>query len=123
VIHRANETNSGTAVKWNFSMVNLIVLGILFGIVGCAERGQRQIGDPAKINQIQKGVSTKASIKALFGDPEGMYFLENGDETWNYSYNPPVIGETAKMLGLQSRFLTVTFDNNGIVKAYGIHGS
>ena len=68
------------------SVVNFLALGIfiLFSTVGCAERGQRQIGDPAKISQIQKGVSTKASIEALFDDPDGMYFSENGDETWNY---------------------------------------
>jgi outer membrane protein assembly factor BamE (lipoprotein component of BamABCDE complex) len=125
VIRRANETNSGTAVKLKASVVNLIVLGIfiLFSTVGCAERGQRQIADPAKISQIQKGVSIKASIKALFGDPDGMNFLEHGDETWDYFYTPPVTGKTAQMLGLQSRYLTVTFDTNGIVKAYGIHGS
>jgi outer membrane protein assembly factor BamE (lipoprotein component of BamABCDE complex) len=107
------------------SMTRVLAVGILiFGTAGCAERGERQIADPGRISQIQKGVSTKASIKALFGEPEGMYFSEDGDEVWAYTYTAPVIGKTALMLGIKAfRQLSVTFDKNGILKAYGTYGS
>ena len=107
------------------SMTRVLAVGILiFGTAGCAERGERQIADPGRIGQIQKGVSTKASIKALFGEPEGTNFSENGDEAWTYTYTAPVVGKTAKMLGIESfRYLSVTFDKNGILKAYATYGS
>jgi hypothetical protein len=106
-------------------MTGILAVGILiFGTAGCAERGERQIADPGRISQIQKGVSTKASIKVLFGEPEGMNFSENGDEVWTYTYTAPVVGKTAQMLGIDSfRYLSVTFDKNGILKAYATYGA
>ena len=53
-----------------------------------------------------------------------MNFSENGDEVWTYTYTAPVVGKTAQMLGIESfRYLSVTFDKNGILKAYATYGS
>jgi hypothetical protein len=53
-----------------------------------------------------------------------MNFSENGDEAWTYAYTAPVVGKTAKMLGIESfRYLSVTFDKNGILKAYATYGA
>jgi hypothetical protein len=71
------------------SMTHALVAALLsLGVAAClgAEGGKKQITDPSKISQIQKGVSTKASIKAAFGDPPNIDFAENGDEVWSYFY-------------------------------------
>jgi len=102
--------------------------------VGCygTESGQKQITDQSKIGQIQKGVSTKNSIRAAFGAPEGIDFGANGDEVWSYSYlnasmDPtsyiPVLGMFAFGGSSQSSALTVTFDDKSFVKAYSINNS
>ena len=112
---------------------NYAAAGILIsGVAGClgAESGQKQITDPGKISQIQKGVSTKASIRAAFGLPGGIEYASNGDEIWSYSYanvsvNPatfvPVIGIFAGGETSQSSALMVHFDTQGIVRSYGVH--
>jgi hypothetical protein len=59
------------------SLAHALVAAILsIGVAACfgAEGGQKQITDPSKISQIQKGVSTKASIKAAFGEPQNIDF-------------------------------------------------
>jgi hypothetical protein len=104
---------------------------LLVSAVSCAptETGQKQLSDPTKISQIQKGVSTKANIKAAFGDPEGIDFEANGDEVWTYSYskssiNPanliPVVDIVHHADPMQFVALTVSFDNRGLVKAYSV---
>jgi hypothetical protein len=111
---------------------HLFFVGVLIGLAGClgTEYGQKQISDPARVSQIQKGVTTKGDITAAFGEAEGKSFLENGDEEWTYSYlnsssSPlnfvPVVGMVAGGATVQSSSLTVTFDKRGIVKAYAVH--
>jgi hypothetical protein len=115
------------------SLGRVIAAGILMGaVIGCnpTEFGQKQISDPSKIGQIQKGVSTKASIKAAFGDPQGIDFQANGDEIWSYSYskssiNPanliPVVDIVHHVDPSQTTGLSVTFDDRGFVKAYSVN--
>jgi hypothetical protein len=117
------------------SLRGLIVAALLVsGIVGCygTESGQKQITDQSKIGQIQKGVSTKASIRAAFGAPEGTDYAANGDEVWTYSYvnasmDPasyiPVVGMFAFGGTTQTSALTVSFDNRGVVRAYSVDNS
>lgn len=117
----------------NKLLVSVITTSLLvIGVGGCVGTvgGEKQITDPGKISQIQKGVSTKASIRAAFGDPEGTSFEANGDEIWTYSYvntsvNPatyvPIVGVFAGGTTVQSSGLVVTFDDRGIVKAYAIN--
>jgi outer membrane protein assembly factor BamE (lipoprotein component of BamABCDE complex) len=119
-------------VKHTKLLVSVITTSLLMiGVGGCVgtEGGERQITDPGKISQIEKGVSTKASIRAAFGAPEGTSFEANGNEIWTYSYvntsvTPatyvPIVGVFAGGTNVQSSGLTVTFDANGIVKAYAI---
>jgi outer membrane protein assembly factor BamE (lipoprotein component of BamABCDE complex) len=114
-------------------LARLIFAGMLAGaVMGCnpTEFGQKQISDPSKVNQIQKGVSTKESIKAAFGDPTGTAYEANGDEVWNYFYsshsiNPanliPVVDIVHHVDPSQTASLSVTFDGRGFVKAYSIN--
>ncbi len=104
-------------------------VALMIAIGGCAgtEGGQRQITDSSKIGQIQKGVSTKDSIRSAFGDPEGVSYEANGDEIWTYSYSRssvtpatyvPVVGMFAGGATVKSSALVVTFDSRGVVKEY-----
>ena len=117
------------------SLSRFVVVALLAsGVVACygTETGQKQITDQGKIAQIQKGVSNKSSIRTAFGAPQGINYTENGDEIWSYSYinasmDPasyiPVVGMFAFGGNTQSSDLTVTFDRNGVVKAYSINNS
>jgi outer membrane protein assembly factor BamE (lipoprotein component of BamABCDE complex) len=112
-----------TAVKLTGSVAQVLAGAILiFGIAGCTQ-GQRQIADPNKTSQIHKG-STKSEVRSLVGDPYFTGYAENGDETWSYGYLGPIRGLTAEAFGINpSKSLTVTFDKDGVVKAYSISGS
>ena len=81
----------GLGAKFFKSLGRLVAPGMLaLALIGCnpTEFGQKQIADPSKIGQIQKGVSTKASIKAAFGDPQGIDFQANGDEVTKVPSQP-----------------------------------
>jgi outer membrane protein assembly factor BamE (lipoprotein component of BamABCDE complex) len=111
-------------VKLTGSMAQVLAVAILiFGTAGCTQ-GQKQIADPDKTSQIHKGSSTKNEMRSLFGNPAYTGYAENGDETWSYYYIGPVRGVTAEAFGINpSKSLTLTFDKNGVVKAYSISGS
>jgi outer membrane protein assembly factor BamE (lipoprotein component of BamABCDE complex) len=111
-------------VKLTGCMAQVLAIAMLiFGTAGCTQ-GQRQIADPNKTSQIHKGSSTKSEVRSLLGDPYFTGYAENGDETWSYYYLGPVRGLTAEAFGINpSKSLTVTFDKNGVVKAYSISGS
>ena len=58
----------------------------------------------------------------LFGSPKATEFAANGDEVWNYSYwlstYDPAHVPQAGHRDNRSSALSVTFDKQGIVKAY-----
>jgi hypothetical protein len=134
VIHTEASQHEGEAMGVRFKFVSrFIAAGILAsGVAGCVgtESGQKQISDPTKISQIQKGVTTKADIRTAFGAPEGTEFQADGDEVWSYSYvktavDPknfiPVLDIVAHSGTAQFSTLSVTFDSKGFVKAYSIN--
>ena len=53
-------------------------------LAGCASVGQKV--DQAAVDRIQKGVSTKADVRHLIGDPNKVTKDSNGIETWTYEY-------------------------------------
>jgi hypothetical protein len=68
-----------------------LIFAALVGLAACVpnttyEKGQKDIFDKSRIDQIQKGSTTMDNIIVLFGQPEGKAFEANGDETWNYGY-------------------------------------
>ena len=80
------------------------------------------------INQkIVKGVTTKAQVKAAFGEPSSTTSTAPGREEWTYNMsssadgamNIPVLGAlfggTAK-----SKTLAVDFDRRGVVSTYSL---
>lgn len=114
----------------NRFVIVLSVSLLCCGLTACfgGENGHKEITDPSKLSQIQKGVTTKSQVKDIFGDPNGVTFNDNGDEVWTYSYDShhvdpitlvPVVGAFAGGATAKSSSLVVTFGKNGIVKAYG----
>ena len=55
---------------------------------GCATStmGNPKIADPATLEKIVEGNSTKADIEALLGKPHSVGFYEGKDELWSYTY-------------------------------------
>jgi outer membrane protein assembly factor BamE (lipoprotein component of BamABCDE complex) len=103
----------------------------LIGLTACLpntntyEKGQRDISDRSRIDQIQKGSITKDNILVLFGQHEGKSFEADGDETWSYTYvsREPRSPFLASPSQVHSAVLIVTFDNRGTVKSYSTSGS
>jgi hypothetical protein len=65
----------------------MIVLALT--LVGCASAGNQvlkgQTSDTAD-QYIHDGQSTKADIRAVYGDPTDTSFTDNGNEIWKYIY-------------------------------------
>jgi outer membrane protein assembly factor BamE (lipoprotein component of BamABCDE complex) len=76
--------------------------------------------DQGRVEQIQKGSTTKDNIIALFGEPGAKDLPANGDETWIYNY---LVRQTSAPSPPSARrshppALIITFDNRGIVKSF-----
>jgi outer membrane protein assembly factor BamE (lipoprotein component of BamABCDE complex) len=76
--------------------------------------------------KIAKGKTTKAEVKAQFGDPISTTAKERGAEEW--SYKMPGSGSAVKIPGFERFFgsekdkaLIVAFDRRGIVTNYTLH--
>jgi outer membrane protein assembly factor BamE (lipoprotein component of BamABCDE complex) len=109
---------------------SLMICTVALPLAACggSQMGSSAVADPNKQSQIQKGVSREADIQMLFGAPNGKSFAENGDEIWTYVYSNtqvnaatyvPVVGLFAGGARSDTSVLKVTFDKNGVVKAYG----
>ena len=80
------------------------------------------------INQkISKGRTTKAEVKAMFGEPGSTTTKERGGEEWRYKMSSPA--STVKIPGFERFFgsgtekdksLLVDFDRRGIVTNYSL---
>jgi hypothetical protein len=61
-------------------------------IAGCVTTGASKISDPSIMNQIKVGVTTKAEVRSLLGNPSDTTVTDNTNESvtehWNYSYQP-----------------------------------
>jgi len=76
--------------------------------------------DQSRVEQIQKGSTTKDNIIALFGEPGATDLPAKGDETWIYTYGVRKAGAVSLPTTQQPQpnALIITFDNRGIVKSY-----
>ena len=82
--------------------------------------GPRDPFDQSRIEQIQKGSTTKEQIIALFGEPNAKDLPANRDETWIYTYVATQASASSQTSVPRdhSSMLMITFDNRGIVKSY-----
>jgi outer membrane protein assembly factor BamE (lipoprotein component of BamABCDE complex) len=66
--------------------ISLTFVGLLLGIGGCASStvgNQNLTAD--KVNQIQKGVTTRAQVEQLIGSPQNVSILGDGRRVMMYS--------------------------------------
>lgn len=100
----------------------IIVIAILL-LVGCATAGRKI--DPAAVDKITKGTTTRAQVLALIGSPDQMTKNSNGETTFMYQYVRatakganfvPVVGLFAGGVNMENQMVMVTFGPDGIVK-------
>jgi len=59
-------------------------------LAGCASVGNESIADASSESvsqQIVKGRTTQAEVRALYGDPIKTSFTDSGNEMWEYSFS------------------------------------
>jgi|TARA_B100000575_G_scaffold247700_1_gene213273 hypothetical protein len=117
----------------------LSTLVIFTFLVGCADVGNKSIKD-VDSKQVEatltQGVTTKAEVEAIFGDPYETSFTDGGQVIYKYQYDdasyftPETVGSVVLTLGLagvkskgKRNELTILFDENDIVKKFNMSNS
>jgi len=103
-------------------------------LAGCASAGNEALSKQtsASLNQhIQKGVTTKAQVQAILGQPQNVSF-NGGQEQWTYNFahaTPtavdfvPVVNLFVHHANVDHKMLVILFDKNGVVENYSYtHG-
>ena len=89
--------------------------GLMLALVGCATVGRDFPVGP--VAQIEKGVTTKTDVRAMFGNP-WRTGVEDGRETWTYGhYRYSLFGDA------KTRDLVVRFDPDGKVASYSFNST
>jgi len=83
-------------------------------LAGCIYYGRDFVTTPVK--NIQNNVTTQQDIFNKFGEPYRKG-LENGYETWTYSYNYWELGQLR-----ESRELNIVFNKDNTVRSYSFSG-
>src|SRR6516165_3831087 len=101
-----------------------------FVLVACSTTGENPLQGETQesINQkIAKGKTTKAEVKATFGEPSSTTSKERGVQEWRYkiasSYSTIIIPGFERFFGSateKDKTLLVDFDRRGIVTNYSL---
>ena len=109
--------------------LSVAVVVTAFVLAGCASVGNEQLSkqNAASLQQhIQKGVTTKAQVQAILGQPQNVSF-NNGQEQWTYSFahaTPtavnfvPIVGLFVHRDNVEHKMLVILFDKHGVVENY-----
>lgn len=92
----------------------IAVLFISFVLSGCLYMGRDFVTTPVK--NIENNVTSQREIFANFGEPVRKG-LENGYETWTYSYQYYELGQLRDF-----KELYVVFNKDGTVRSYAFNG-
>ncbi len=103
-------------------------------LAGCASAGSEALSKQSSTSlqqHIQKGVTTKAQVQAILGQPQSVSF-NGGDEQWTYNFahaTPtavdfvPVVNLFVHHADVDHKMLVILFDKNGVVQNYSYtHG-
>lgn len=107
-----------------------IIIAIAFFLSACASTGTKI--ETSNLSNIQKGQTNKQQIKDMFGEPNSVSRNSNGQTMWYYQYAAvkgtgnvlvsmiPIPGTSflAPDPERESQSLTITFNDNEIVKDY-----
>lgn len=69
----------------NFKLIFCVCIGAL-ALVGCSTNvGSQSINDFTRFQQLENGETDKVGVHEIFGQPHGVYYFEETDESvWNY---------------------------------------
>ncbi len=103
-------------------------------LAGCASAGSEALSKQSSTSlqqHIQKGVTTKAQVQAILGQPQSVSF-NGGDEQWTYNFahaTPtavdfvPVVNLFVHHADVDHKMLVILFDKTGVVQNYSYtHG-
>ena len=121
-------------------MKNLLVIFLMpIFFISCADVGNKSIKD-VDSKQVEatltEGVTTKAEVESIFGDPYETSFTDGGQVIYKYQYDdasfltPETVGSVVLTLGLagvkskgKRNELTILFDENDVVKKFNMSNS
>ncbi|MGD9547807.1 MAG: outer membrane protein assembly factor BamE [Candidatus Krumholzibacteriia bacterium] len=102
-----------------------VVLGLVVALSGCATVGRKI--DPVAIEQIKIGTTTMEQVLQLIGSPDAVTQMGTGGTVYTYIYARatakaesfiPIVGSFAGGANTQSQFLSITFDQDGVVSDF-----
>jgi len=82
---------------------------------GCLSLGEEFPAE--KSSQIERGKTTQAEVKAMFGNPM-IVGRENGDPTWTYNH-----AKVGLFRAAEARYMEVKFDSEGVVTSYSVNST
>lgn len=113
----------------------LIAMSCMVFVAGCASSGNKVLKEETSTTvaqKIVKGKSTKADVRATYGDPMTTSFTDSGNEIWKYEFVKghvkatnyiPIVNLFASGTTGDKKELVVFFDKDGIVKNYSMSTS
>jgi outer membrane protein assembly factor BamE (lipoprotein component of BamABCDE complex) len=104
-----------------------VTLTLIASITACSTHsGNIKATDPAVIDKIKIGKTTKSETRSLLGDTQNIMREGSGKDTWIYDYSKTNMGPKAfipfvNMTGesavdMKMSTLTIVFDKEGIVE-------
>jgi outer membrane protein assembly factor BamE (lipoprotein component of BamABCDE complex) len=115
------------------SVLSLFLIALF--IAACASQGNRSLAGATEQNvsdNIEVGTTTKGDVKAAYGSPLSIDFIDAGNEVWKYRFGKahvtgksfiPIYGAFAGGAKGQMKELTVLFDTQGIVRKFAFTDS
>ena len=121
-------------------MKKFLILLVTFSfLIGCADVGNKSIKDIDSEKAeatLTEGVTTKAEVEAIFGDPYETTFTDGGQIIYKYQYDDTSaftvetvtsVIFTLGLAGTKSKGnrneLTILFDENDVVKKFNMSNS
>jgi len=133
---RTVSTRSGTGVGGTMAWRIGVVAGLLpVCLLGCASVGNERIADASYQSvseQLVKGKTTQAQVRALYGDPIKTSFTDSGNESWEYEFSRlrskptnfiPYVNLVYSGAEGEKKSLVILFDRRKIIQQYTISTS
>jgi outer membrane protein assembly factor BamE (lipoprotein component of BamABCDE complex) len=106
----------------------VMVLAAALLAAGCASAGNPKVAEFNPATQIEYGKTTKAEVRAMLGEPNGIKYGANGKEVWAYTYAQaqakpatfiPIVGMFAGGFDSSAKKLVFVFDDKGVLQKEG----
>ncbi len=94
LLRRLSVERKDTKVQKLCNILIIVLVWIVGGslVAGCVTTSASKISDPSIMNQIKIGVTTKAEVRSLLGNPSDTIVTDNTNDSvtehWSYSYQP-----------------------------------